>query len=145
MRSTSQKLRTHSRHSSSRVTPSASSRLQIAALAETFVADRLRLKGWTVVARNYRAVGTELDIVAAKGSIITIFEVKARRRLPQSVEEILPFKKRRALERGARRIISERGLPFGGICFDLVIVLMTSDSLISGMRYFPRVFEVRNL
>jgi putative endonuclease len=46
--------------------------------AETLAAVALRLKGWKLLARRYKAGNGEIDIIARKGDTIAFIEVKAR-------------------------------------------------------------------
>lgn len=116
-------------------------RESIAKRSEDYVASLLRLRGWKILGRNFRAVGTELDIIACKGPVTTIFEVKARRRMPACCDDLIPRKKRLALERGARIFLARRKIPYTGVCFDLVIVLFRNQFDVVGLKYFPRAFE----
>jgi putative endonuclease len=49
-------------------------------LAETVACWWLRLRGYSIVARNLRVLGREVDVVARRGSTLVVVEVKARRR-----------------------------------------------------------------
>ncbi|MCK4593536.1 YraN family protein [bacterium] len=53
--------------------------------AEELAAELYERRGWTVVARNWRPRGLdlrgELDLVARKGDLLAVVEVKARRRV----------------------------------------------------------------
>jgi putative endonuclease len=46
--------------------------------AENFAALWLRLKFFTILARNYAASGGEIDIIARRGDLVIFVEVKAR-------------------------------------------------------------------
>lgn len=46
--------------------------------AETLAAIWLRLHGWRILARRARVPGGEVDIVARRGRILALIEVKAR-------------------------------------------------------------------
>jgi putative endonuclease len=46
--------------------------------AEAFAAIALRLKGYRIVARNFRCHFGEIDIIARKGDLIAFVEVKSR-------------------------------------------------------------------
>jgi putative endonuclease len=45
---------------------------------ETAAARHLTRRGWTILASRWRGAGGELDLVAARGGIVAICEVKAR-------------------------------------------------------------------
>ncbi|WBW49713.1 YraN family protein [Peptoniphilus equinus] len=47
-------------------------------LGETVAANYLAGLGYTILDRNYRAMGTELDIIARDGAILVFVEVKSR-------------------------------------------------------------------
>lgn len=49
---------------------------------ERYVCVWLRLRGWRVLARNWRTRGGEIDVVAARGRVLRFVEVKARRHDP---------------------------------------------------------------
>jgi len=48
-------------------------------LAETIACWSLRLRGYSILARNVRVCGREVDIVARRGRTLVVCEVKARR------------------------------------------------------------------
>lgn len=48
-------------------------------LAETMAAWALRLRGYRIVGRNVRVAGREIDLVARRGGLLVVCEVKARR------------------------------------------------------------------
>ncbi len=48
----------------------------------------LQVKGYRILARNFRTKAGEIDIIAAKGDLIAIVEVKARRDLQASLDAV---------------------------------------------------------
>lgn len=56
--------------------------------AEGIAAWWLRLHGYRVVARNLRVAGREVDLVARRGSLLVVCEVKARRGLEHPLEAV---------------------------------------------------------
>ena len=102
--------------------------LVIARRAEEFVANILVKQGWEILARNFRRVGAEIDIIARKHATIAFVEVKYRRYLPETMQDfnqVVTWKKRKALERGAKAYmqIKERELPrWETLRFDLAVV-----------------------
>src|SRR5262249_46736662 len=97
----------------------------IAREAEDLVARLLQQQAWTILARNFRYVGCELDVVASKGRTLIIVGVKGRRRPPKFTDDIamlLSTSKRAALLRGARAFLAKRGHDYESVRFDLAIV-----------------------
>lgn len=58
-------------------------RSETARRAEALAAALLVLEGYTVLGRNFRCAGVELDLVARRGDTLAIVEVKLRRPGPQ--------------------------------------------------------------
>jgi len=105
-----------------------SARKQTGQDAEALVANGLTTRGWKILARNFRWIGTEVDIIAAKGATIAAIEVKARRRQPKSMvdlEQLMPFPKRRSLILGLRAFVSRRnvGCTHPNLRVDLALVV----------------------
>ena len=69
-------------------------------LAESIACWSLRLRGYSIVARNVRVCGREVDVVARRGRTLVVCEVKARRSGRRGVPEetIGPWQGRRLLE-----------------------------------------------
>jgi putative endonuclease len=93
--------------------------------AENLIAQTLVNQGWRILARNFRIVGAELDLVAQKGGTLAIVEVKARAKKPgclADAETLLPQRKRNALQRGGLAYLSKIPQIPATIRFDLAIV-----------------------
>ncbi|HEX9447122.1 MAG TPA: YraN family protein [Dongiaceae bacterium] len=58
--------------------------------AETLAAWRLRCAGYQILARNWRSPVGEIDIVARRGTILVIVEVKRRGELATALQAIAP-------------------------------------------------------
>jgi len=65
------------------------------ASAEIIAAWLLRLKGYRILARRFRAGTGEIDLIAARGDVIAFVEVKARRRRDDAAIAITADKQRR--------------------------------------------------
>lgn len=98
--------------------------------AETLAAEIYERRGWTVVARNWRPSGLdlrgELDLVARKGEILAVVEVKAlRRRGPAGGprEAVTPDKIRRLARLADALRVSLPELRGLYVRFDVVAVL----------------------
>ncbi len=99
-------------------------------LAERIAVAFLEMKGYTILATNYRFQRNEIDVVARTGGRIVFVEVKCRtgpgRGLP--CEAVGPAKMRRIV-RAARGYLSERGLAERPSRFDVVSVRMERGGL----------------
>lgn len=118
--------------------------LAIAGRAEDFVTSVLIKQGWRILARNFRRVGAEIDIIAMKHTTIVFVEVKYRRFVPETMQDfnqVITWKKRKALERGAKVFmqIKERELPvWETLRFDLAIVGFPRGTP-GKLRYIPGI------
>ena len=70
--------------------------------AETIAALWLRARLYSILARNYRAHGGEIDIVAKRGRTVAFVEVKARGDIEDAAIAITPQKQQR-FSRAANR------------------------------------------
>jgi putative endonuclease len=75
--------------------------------AETLAAIALRLKGYRIVARNFRCRFGEIDIIARKGNLIAFVEVKSRRS-PQDALDAVSRESQRRIENAADIWIGRR-------------------------------------
>lgn len=104
--------------------------------AEEYVAEKLRAAGWIILARNFRYIGCELDIVAKKGTTLIIVEVKHRQLSKTNassnessqlnvnfMESLLPNHKKKALWRGANIFLCRTKIQCQTIRFDLALLL----------------------
>jgi len=89
---------------------------------EARAARLLEASGYTILARNARADRVEIDLVAARGDLVTFVEVKTRRsRSHGSPEEAVDWRKRRRLVRGAAAFLREHALHARRVRFDVVV------------------------
>jgi putative endonuclease len=88
---------------------------------EAWAARQLRRQGYRVVARNFRAAGAEIDLVAFDGATLVFIEVKLRRSLGAgSPGEAVTFHKQRRLRRAAAIFADRRGLAERPMRFDVM-------------------------
>ena len=67
----------------------------------------LRRRGWTILAARHRAAGGELDLVAARGGVVAICEVKARGDRAALVEPVTAAQRER-IRRAAEAYVAVR-------------------------------------
>jgi len=82
----------------------------------------LRLKGYRILAQDWRCPQGEIDIVARRGGTIAIVEVKARSSL-EAAGGALSLRQRQRLERAAGAFIARhRKLSLLPVRFDVMLV-----------------------
>jgi putative endonuclease len=87
-------------------------RLPLGRRGERAAEKHLRRNGYRIVARNFRAAGAEIDLVAIDGDTLVFVEVKTRRSRAagapeEAVDERKQIRMRRAAEVFARRYRAE--------------------------------------
>ncbi len=90
---------------------------------EWLAAAALMAKGFRILARRYRTKLGEIDLIARRGDLVLIVEVKARRTLQEAMEAIAYTAERRI--EGAADLWLARQPDFGrlSVRFDMVAVL----------------------
>jgi putative endonuclease len=76
--------------------------------AEALATLYLRLTGWRIIARRRQLPMIEIDIVARRGEVLAIIEVKYRPTLDQALSALTPAAADR-LARAARQLAAEHG------------------------------------
>ncbi len=94
---------------------------------EAIAVRHLKAKGYAIKARNYRVKGGEADIIASRGGLLVVVEVKTRtNRLFGSPEEaVTRTKTKRALKAG-RVYCRRHGLSLALLRGDVVAVEFTA-------------------
>ncbi len=112
---------------------------EIGNIGEEYTACYLVEKGCEILDRNYCIKGGELDIVAKKGSVIHIVEVKTRRpgALSGGDEAITPAKISRIIK-AANSYIASRDIDLSCV-FDVAVVELRGREVV-GFRYIQRAF-----
>jgi putative endonuclease len=104
--------------------------------AERLCRWHLRLRGWRIVAHDWRCPAGEIDIVARRGRVLAIVEVKARGTAADAVSAILP-RQRRRIERAAAAFLLSRP-DLAGIVVRFDVMLVTPLRL---PRHLPNVWQ----
>ena len=90
-------------------------------LAESWVQERLLEEGWTVLDRNWRGGGGELDLVVSRQDRLRFVEVKARSRV-QPADMMVGHAKRARLIRAADAWLSAHNGPWRDVALSLALV-----------------------
>jgi putative endonuclease len=91
-------------------------------LAEWVCLWHLRLRGWQVVARGWRCPAGEIDIVARRGKVLAIIEVKSRREVAVAANALAPRQRRRIARAAEALLLSRPDLAGLGLRFDVMLV-----------------------
>jgi putative endonuclease len=89
----------------------------------------LRLHGWRILARNWRCPAGEIDIVARRGRVLAVIEVKSRADLAAGITAVAPRQQRR-VARAAEAFLATRP--------DLAALAVRFDVMVVASRQFPR-------
>lgn len=82
----------------------------------------LALKGYRIVAADYRVKVGEIDIVALRGGTLAIVEVKARATFAQAAEVLLPRQRHRIARATAAFLAQHPSLGGLALRFDVMLV-----------------------
>jgi putative endonuclease len=91
--------------------------------AEMMAVVLLRLKGYRILARDYRAGVGELDIVAKRGRLLAVVEVKRRRDMASALAAITDRQRRRIVRATEAFVARHKWLGEMDIRFDAIVVL----------------------
>jgi putative endonuclease len=95
----------------------------IGSLAEEIAACFLRMRGYSVLERNYRFLRKEIDVVAEKGGRLVFVEVKFRGSVARGLpREAVDARKMRHIVLAARGYLSERRRESSPCRFDVIEV-----------------------
>ncbi|MCU0832500.1 MAG: YraN family protein [Rhizobiaceae bacterium] len=82
----------------------------------------LRLKGWRVLARRWKCPSGEIDLIARRGDLVAIIEVKARRTLVEAMDAVTPSAQRRIMNAAALWHGRQKDATRLSIRFDIIAV-----------------------
>lgn len=115
---------------------------------EDYTADYLINKGMTIVSRNYRRRGGELDIVALDGETLVVTEVKTRKfgGLTDGTDAVTNTKINNII-RTAERFLDENDISFSQMRFDYAEVIVTTDKIPSvvSFSYIEDAFDADSI
>jgi putative endonuclease len=107
---------------------------------EARAAAHLARAGYRILARNVRAGGVELDLVAARGDVAVFVEVKTRRSAGAgSAAEAVDARKRARLVRGAAAWLAAQSRRYARVRFDLVTCEVDGDAW--RLEHWPAAFD----
>lgn len=95
---------------------------RIGRLAEWFAAFALLLKGYRVIALRYKTRVGEIDLIARKGNLVAIVEVKARPTIREAVEAVTLSSRKRIDAAADLWLAKQRNYASLSIRYDIVAV-----------------------
>ena len=111
--------------------------------AEERACRHLDRSGFTIVERNFRTRGGEIDIVARKGDVLVFVEVRSREDADFGTpEESITSAKRRRIVGAARQYLSK--VPpssWREARFDVIAIEGSGDA--SELRHYPAAFDAK--
>jgi putative endonuclease len=91
-------------------------------LAESLCRWHLRLRGWRIVAADWRCPSGEIDILARRGGVLAIIEVKARGDLASAADALMPRQRRRIARAASAFLVTRPDLAELALRFDVMLV-----------------------
>jgi putative endonuclease len=91
-------------------------------LAEWLCLWYLRLHGWRILARGWRCPSGEIDILARRGRVLAVIEVKSRRGFGAAATALAPRQRRRIARAAEAFLLSRPHLGGLDLRFDLMLV-----------------------
>jgi putative endonuclease len=90
--------------------------------AEALCRWHLRLRGWRIVGSGWRCPSGEIDILARRGGVLAIIEVKTRRDLAGAAASVLPRQRRRIARAASAFLLTRPDLAELVLRFDVMLV-----------------------
>jgi putative endonuclease len=106
---------------------------------ENLAAKYLRNQGFKIIARNFRCVMGEIDIVAREGKMLVFVEVKTRQQDEPTPEEQVNAFKQHQITKAAKYYLSRYGVQ-PAARFDVVAVVWPQKGT-AQIRHTPNAFE----
>ncbi len=102
----------------------------------------LKRLGMTLLERNLRSAGAEIDLVALDGRTIVFIEVKSRAATSRvSPEETVDAAKERHVIRGARAFLTRKGLGSSPRRYDIAAVSIGKRGEAVSVRWMKSAFD----
>jgi putative endonuclease len=109
--------------------------------AEERACRHLDRSGFTIVERNFRTRGGEIDIVARKGDVLVFVEVRSREVTDFGTpeESITPAKRRRIVATARQYLSKVPPSSWREARFDVIVIEGSGDAAV--LRHFPAAFD----
>lgn len=91
-------------------------------MAEWLCLWHLRVHGWRIVARGWRCPSGEIDILARRGDVLAVIEVKSRGKIDVAASALAPRQRRRIARAAEAFLLSRPDLSPLKLRFDVMLV-----------------------
>jgi len=111
--------------------------------AEDRACRHLEGAGFTIVERNFRTRGGEIDIVARKGDVLVFVEVRSREDAGFGTpeESVTPAKRRRIVAAARRYLSKVPPSSWREARFDVIAIEGSGDAAV--LRHYPAAFDAK--
>jgi putative endonuclease len=99
--------------------------------------------GLTIVERNFRTPGGEIDVVARKGDVLVFVEVRSREDAGFGTpeESVTPAKRRRIVAAARRYLSKVPSSIWREARFDVIAIEGSGDAAV--LRHYPAAFDAK--
>ena len=91
-------------------------------LGELLCRWHLRLRGWRIVAVDWRCPSGEIDILARRGGMLAVIEVKSRTDFATAADAVPPRQRRRIARAASAFLLARPDLAELALRFDVMLV-----------------------
>jgi putative endonuclease len=91
-------------------------------LAEWLCLWHLRVRGWQILARGWRCPAGEIDILARRGRVLAVIEVKSRGEFATAASALAPRQRRRITRAAEAFLLQHAELVDLDLRFDMMLV-----------------------
>ena len=111
--------------------------------AEDRACRHLEGAGFTIVDRNFRTRGGEIDIVARKGDVLVFVEVRSREDADFGTpeESVTPAKRRRIVAAARRYLSNVPPSSWREARFDVIAIEGSGEAAV--LRHYPAAFDAK--
>ena len=117
------------------------SRLNIAKIGESLAVEHLKARGCEILARNYRALRGEIDIIVQDGEYTVFVEVKTRRSLKFGLPQAaVTLQKQRQISKVAVAYLQTQNLLDAPCRFDVIAIHLSPQLELLRLEQFESAF-----
>ena len=118
------------------------SRLNVAKIGESLAVKHLKARGYEILARNYRALRGEIDLIVQDGEFTVFVEVKTRRSLKFGLPQAaVTWQKQRQISKVALAYLQSHNLLDAPCRFDVIAIHLSPQLKLLNLEQIESAFE----